>query len=229
MRMTLLVHIAAGALGLGSGFIALSAAKGATVHRKAGIVFVCAMVLMSLSGAVIAALTGVETSVIMGLLTAYLVVTALMTVQPFSAGARWLSLGAMLVAFVVGLACVRAGIQALARPVGPADGLPAPAAFVFAAVAFLAGLSDVRMIRSGGLRGAPRLARHLWRMCLALFIAAGSFFLGQADEIPEPLRIPALLAIPVFVPLIAMLYWLWRVRTRRISRSIVHVSAQEAV
>ena len=24
--------------------------------------------------------------------------------------------------------------------------------------------------------GGPRLARHLWRMCFALFIAAGSLF-----------------------------------------------------
>ena len=31
------------------------------------------------------------------------------------------------------------------------------------------------MIRSGR-RGAPRLARHVWRMCMALFIATVSFF-----------------------------------------------------
>ena len=52
-------------------------------------------------------------------------------------------------------------------------------------------------------------------MCFALFIATGSFFLGPADEFPEPLRIAALLAIPVPTPLLAMLYWQWRVRTRQ--------------
>jgi peptidoglycan/LPS O-acetylase OafA/YrhL len=71
------------------------------------------------------------------------------------------------------------------------------------------------MIRAGGLRGASRLARHLWRMCFALFIAALSFFLGQSDEIPEPLRILPLLALPVLMVLVTMLYWLWRVRRRR--------------
>ena len=65
------------------------------------------------------------------------------------------------------------------------------------------------------LRGTPRLRRHLWRMCAALFIATGSFFLGQAQVFPAPIRDSGLLPVPVLVVLGAMLYWLWRVRTRR--------------
>ncbi|HEY8796026.1 MAG TPA: hypothetical protein VIM15_13895 [Gemmatimonadaceae bacterium] len=87
------------------------------------------------------------------------------------------------------------------------------------------------MIRSGGLaslRGAPRLARHLWRMCFALFIATMSFFLGQAKVIPKPIRIPALLALPVLAVLLTMLYWLWRVRVKRRLHGIIRVSAPEA-
>ena len=80
-----------------------------------------------------------------------------------------------------------------------------------------------------GLRGARRLARHLWRMCFALFIAAASFFLGQADEFPEPLRIPALLALPVLAVLLAMLYWLWRVRIRRTYRGMLGVRSHDAI
>ena|SRR5688500_9577578 len=92
---------------------------------------------------------------------------------------------------------------------------------LFAIVALSSGASDVRVARSGPLRGASRLARHLWRMCFALWIAAGSFFLGQADKLPEVLRIPALLAVPVLIPLVAMVYWLWRVRNRQTFRGIV--------
>ena len=40
----------------------------------------------------------------------------------------------------------------------------------------LAIVGDLRVIRMGGLKGPRRLARHLWRMCFALFIAAASFF-----------------------------------------------------
>ena len=59
MRMTLALHIITGSLGLISGFVALYAAKGATLHRKAGMVFVYVMLTMSASGMVIAAVGGV--------------------------------------------------------------------------------------------------------------------------------------------------------------------------
>ena len=94
-------------------------------------------------------------------------------------------------------------------------------ALVFGTVALIAGLSDIRVVRSGPLHGPSRLARHLWRMCFALWIAAASFFLGQADELPQALRIPALLAVPPLTALLAMFYWLWRVRFRRSLRGIV--------
>jgi hypothetical protein len=46
-------------------------------------------------------------------------------------------------------------------------------------------------------------------MTFALFIAAMSFFFGQAKVIPQPLRIPALLALPILAVLVTLLYWLW--------------------
>ena len=64
---------------------------------------------------------------------------------------------------------------------------------------------------TGRLEGAQRIARHLWRMCFALFVASGSFFLGQAQVFPKPVRIYPLLAIPALLPLLLMLYWLARV------------------
>jgi hypothetical protein len=227
LRMMLLVHIVAGGLGIILGFVALYAAKGATLHRKSGMLFVYAMVTMSVLAAVIAAFEGVETSVTGGLLTAYLVVTALTTVRPPGASWRWLASGGMLVALAVGLANVTWGLEALASGERMRQGVPTPMFFIFGAVALSAGVSDVRILRSGGLQGAARLARHLWRMCFAVFIAAASFFLGQADKFPEPLRIPALLAIPVLTPLLAMLYWLWRVRIKKTYRAIVRVTSHE--
>ena len=52
------VHILAGTLALVFGYIALSATKGATLHRRSGIFFVAAMVTLSLTGALIAVLNG---------------------------------------------------------------------------------------------------------------------------------------------------------------------------
>jgi len=81
----------------------------------------------------------------------------------------------------------------------------------------LAVIGDVRVLWSGALRGGPRLARHLWRMCFALFIAAGSFFSIRArvaKVLPEPFTTPAMRALPVLLVFLAMFYWLWRVRRR---------------
>ncbi|MEX2284853.1 MAG: hypothetical protein WEE89_20365 [Gemmatimonadota bacterium] len=79
MRMIYAVHILAGTLGLVFGYVALSAAKGATLHRRAGIMFVYAMLTMSVFGGTIAAVRGVAPAINIpaALLTAYLVSTAL--------------------------------------------------------------------------------------------------------------------------------------------------------
>ncbi len=228
MRMMLLVHITAGGVAIVVGYAALFAAKGASLHRRSGMLFVYAMVPMALTGAGMAAVHAQPGNVIAGLLAAYLVVTALTTVRPSTTASRRLEVAAMLVAVAVGLTGVTSGSQALAIGDGTLDGVPAAVFLIFGIIALLSSASDLRMMRSGGLKGTPRLVRHLWRMCFALYIATGSFFLGQADEFPEPLRILPLLAIPALLPLLLMLYWLWRVRIRRSLRGLVGVSAVEA-
>jgi hypothetical protein len=57
-------------------------------------------------------------------------------------------------------------------------------------------------------------------MATALFIAAMSFFIGQADEIPKPLRFMPLLVTPPLAALGTMLYWIWRVRVARRLRGL---------
>jgi uncharacterized membrane protein len=222
----LTVHIIAGALGILSGFVALYAAKGATVHRKAGTLFVYAMLTMSLIGASIALIWNVapEVNAPVGFLTAYLVITAIGTVKPSLAGSRGTSIGLMVVPLAMGAALLSFAFRAVASPTGTVHGMPAAPFFVFAFISVLAIAGDVRLIRSGGvqtLRGAPRLTRHLWRMSVALLIAAFSFFLGQAKVIPKPIRIYPLLMVPPLLVLATLLYWLWRVRIRRSLRSMI--------
>ncbi len=234
MNMTLLVHILAGTVGIGSGFVALFAAKGNGLHRRSGRLFVFAMLIMCLLGGLLAALAGTwaEVNIPAAILTAYLVTTALITVRPPAGWRRWMDLTLLLVALAVGLFALTLGLLAIAQG-GKWRGIPAFPFFMFAAVGLLGSVGDLRWLRRmrqtreapsspaapstqrGTLRGAPRLARHLWRMCFALYIAAASFFLGQADTLPEALREPALLAVPVLVPILAIFYWLWRVRAQR--------------
>ena len=217
------IHVIAGTIAIVAGFIALYSVKGLKLHRKSGMVFVCVMLVMALSGTVMAfGHPGTALNVPAGLVTAYLVITSLATVRPPSSGLHRLVRPAMVAAFMIGAASL---LVAMSGTVSAGMAYPL---VMFALVALFAGEGDRRMIRAGGLKGAARLRRHLWRMCTALFIAAGSFFLGPVRRIPEPLREPAFRLIPLVV-LLTMAYWLWRYRRKRTSRGAAGVIAPEAI
>lgn len=100
--------------------------------------------------------------------------------------------------------------MARASATGALDGYPPPLYFIFGTIALLSIAGDVRMMLKGGLEARPRIVRHLWRMSFAMFIATGSFFLGQAKLLPRPYRIMPLLAVPALLPLALLAYWLAR-------------------
>lgn len=220
------LHVAAGATAILAGFIALFSGKGSAVHRKSGMVFVGAMLVMALSGAAIAiGRLGAEVNVPAGLVTAYLVLTAFLTVRPPSDRIRAIERVAMFAAFGLSALAALLGVSAIGRGY-PGFGAPA---IMFGLIALGAGAGDRRMLRvAGGLKGAPRLKRHLWRMCTALFIASASFFLGPIRRVPEPLRLPPFRMIP-FVALAAMAFWIWRLRERRKRRTPVRIGASEGI
>lgn len=125
-----------------------------------------------------------------------------------------------LIHIFAGLLAITAGAFALSAVKGGTLHRKAGAVFVGSTLAMatmggimaaLAVTGDIRMIRAGSLQGTRRIARHLWRMCFAMFIATGSFFLGQAKVFPESIRILPLLAIPVVLVLLVLAYWLVRV------------------
>jgi uncharacterized membrane protein len=216
------VHILAGLAGIASGAVALYAAKGAGLHRKAGMVFVYTMLVMSASGAVMAALKHQTGSVIAGVLTFYLVLTGLVTVRRPALEFHGVDAVAMLVALAVGIAGFKFGSEALAADAATKAASPPVAYFVFGTVALLAALGDLRILLAPRSHAAARMARHLWRMCFALFVATGSFFLGQPRLFPKALRSSGVLALPVLWVLLAMFYWLARVWLRRRPLSLDH-------
>ena len=219
------IHILAGFLALVFGYVALYAAKGATLHRRSGLLFVCAMVVMSLLGAFISALatSTISVSVIAGVLTFYLVMTALITVSPRARESSRMNAGAALGALAVGMLAFKAafGLMGSGRP-------EAAPCVIFGIVALLAGVGDVRVLRAGGIHGPRRIKRHLWRMCFAMWVAAASFFWGPQGRVPEVIRIPALQAGAVLLPIAVMLYWLWRLRSRKTRRGLPGVGVPSA-
>lgn len=223
MNTLLPIHIAAGGLAIVLGAVALLARKGGTVHRRAGLLFVYAMLVMGATASIIGfRLSLTDPNIGTGFLTAYFVVTALMVVRPASSWTRRINVAALTVVVGLALATIVGGVKNVNDPGLSTGGVPfrtiGVMSFFLATVMILAAAGDVRMMRFGSPRGAPRLARHLWRMCFALFIAAGSFFSIRervARVLPEPFTTGPMRALPILLLFGAMFYWLWRVRGRR--------------
>ena len=213
--VVLALHITAAGVGLVSGALALVYRKGSALHRRAGDWFVASMLVMAGIGAAVAPFLPQRGSAVGGAFTLYLVVTGWMTMRrkPGSI-ARFETFALLYVAGVVA-ADLFFGWQAARSSSGELDGIPAAPHFIFAAVAAIAGFGDLRVIRRGGISGVQRLARHLWRMCVALFIATLSFFLGQQQVFPEALQGSPLLFIPELALLAVLVYWLIRIRVGR--------------
>jgi uncharacterized membrane protein len=210
----LIIHILGGTLGVASGFAAMFFRKGSRRHRIAGDVFVVSMIVMGVAGAWIAFTKSQHANLLAGLLTAYLVSSAWSTVARKRPRTNALNVGLLLVV----LATAGTGIIfALTVPEHASTYL------TFVGIAALFAIGDVRVLVRGGIEGAQRMVRHIWRMGFALFVATASFFLGTAGDpvmkVSGPrarLFTPAIRAthlpmVPVIAVVAMTLYWIARV------------------
>lgn len=210
----LLLHITGGTVAMVAGAVALVSRKGDNLHRVAGTVFFLAMLVMAGIGATVAPFLddGQRPNTVAGVLTFYLVLTAWTTVQRQDGGVGRFAIVGFAVALGAALAGLLFALEAQASPTGTIDDSPPQAFYLFMIVGGIAAATDLKVILRGGIAGAPRIARHLWRMCVGLFIASGSFFLGQQQMLPSFMRGSVLQFAPVLAPPLFMLYWLVRVR-----------------
>ena len=207
-----LFHVAAGGASLLAGGAALALRKGGRRHGGAGTIFFAAMLAMAGTGALIAALRPERGTAVIGIFTCYLVATAWLAARRRDGGAGGLERAGLAVALACAAAMLAFGLAASASPDGRFDSLPAAAHYPFALLAALAAGLDLNFLLRGRLARHQRIARHLWRMCAALAIAAFSFFLGQQDEFPAAWRGLAIWFVPPLAVLAAMVFWLVRVR-----------------
>lgn len=213
MRLPILViHICVGLLALLSGAAALSFRKGSDRHRMAGNVFFISMLSMAAAATYLAFMKDQIDNVIGGVLTFYLVSTGWATAKRRDGETSIFDWGALLFALAVGVAIVTYGLKVANGSVRPQAGVPVGMYFFLGSVALLSAAGDLRMLVRGGVFGAQRIARHLWRMCFGLFIATGSFFLGQQQVFPAFVRQSKVLFLLAVLPLILMIFWLIRVR-----------------
>ena len=216
MRLTLLaIHITAGIIGLLSGTLAMTFRKGSRRHAAAGNVFFVAMLGMGSAGSCLGYLKHQPNNVFGGLLAIYLVSTGWLTGRRRTRAMGVFDWAGFLFASAIGALSVLHGVEIATGRMVPNDNVPAGMDIFLGTIILLAAEGDLRRLVRGGISGTPRIARHLWRMCFGLFIATGSFFLGQQQVFPAFLRGSIVLFVLAVLPLVLLIYWLIRVRIRR--------------
>jgi len=213
----IILHIAAGCLAIVTGYITVFAAKGETLHRRAGTVFVAAMLIMA-SVAVYLAVSLLNVlpmqipNVAAGALAFCLVLSAYMTVKRKEGTIGLFERVSFLIPFGLGGLFFFWGMKAASSPTHAFNGYRPTLFFIFGTLSLFLSALDLRVLFKGGLTGTARIARHLWRMCGAFFFASGSFFLGQQKVMPVWMHgSPVLLALGL-APLALLIFWMIRVR-----------------
>jgi hypothetical protein len=221
----LVIHICAGTLGVLAGTAALSFRKGSPRHVLAGKIFVVSMLIMSAFAANIAFVRNQPGNVGGGIFTFYLILTAWLTARRRPGETSRFDWLVMLVPLALGILAWTGGIKILRSGATSENGVPVGMTFFMGSVMLLAAVGDVRMLLRGGVAGTARIARHLWRMCFGLFIAAGSFFMGPnnrplrllsavgiGQRLPSVLFSTNLYLMLTVLPLLLLIFWLVRVR-----------------
>ena len=205
-------HVVPGVLAVAAGATALAAPKGRSVHIQAGRMFVVAMGLASIVGAGLG-LVRAETFYITfhaGVLALCLLASGWMAAraQPDAPGSGSRIVGAVNLVNVVSLFAI--GVFA-ARSGQSFRGFPAEDYLFLGGMGLVAAAGDANLLWRPLPSERRRIARHLWRMCLGFFIAAGSAFGGPgAAAFPEAVRRSGVLALPELAILLLMVFWLAR-------------------
>jgi len=224
----LLVHIGAGIFALPSGAAAMVFRKGSPRHILAGRVFVASMLAMAAGAVYLGIVKNQPSNIGGGTFTFYLILTAWLTARHADGETSKLEWAALLIPLALGILSWMNGISVVRSGASSQAGVPVGMIFFMGTVELLAAAGDIRMLIRRGVLGAKRIARHLWRMCFGLFIAAGSFFLGGnnrplrllsaaglarlGQHLPRALFSTGLYLILTILPLVLLIFWLVRVR-----------------
>ena len=215
-------HIGGGAAGIVTGGVAIASRKGGKVHRAVGKVFVWVMLACYLVGAGVAPFLedGQRPNFIAGVMALYLLLSGWSAARRPEIRAGWREIAGLLAALAIAVAGAVFMQIGAASPTGTVDGSPPEAFILFLAAGVFAAMGEIHVLVRRTLSGPARTARHLWRMCFSLFIASGSFFLGQMQLLPEWVTANGIHFVLALAPLAAMLVWLVLVRVPKRRRRV---------
>jgi uncharacterized membrane protein len=220
-NLVLILHVVAGTIALFAGIVAMSSRKGARTHRMAGTVFFVSMLVMAVFADYLAvAMPEQLPNLFIGTFTIYLVATAWLTVrrEERSIGiAEKIALAVILclfIPFAILSFQLATGLAPSFKSATPLEGPVRIAIYCFTFFVAMAAIGDAKLVLAGGITGARRIGRHLWRMCLGLTFAAGSAFTnGLPRLLPTTVHVPLiLLFVPQLTSLALLVFWMIRVR-----------------
>ena len=207
MNILMAIHIAAGMNALLAGSVAIATRKGGPLHARSGTLFFGSMLALGVTAAFLEPLRSPEPgSPVGGIMVCYFVATSWVAARRHDGAVGKFEIAACASALVMAALMIWGGLNGAATPAGTGP------IFALAIILAVAGLLDLNAVLRGRLTPKQRIARHLWRMCFAFFIATGSFFLGQQDVLPEAVRGSPILFVLAFAPFGVMAFWLVRLR-----------------
>ena len=211
MNLLMAIHIAGGLAALPAGAAAVMARKGGRTHARAGTLFLASMLVLGITASILEPFREPEPgSPLGGIIVCYFVLTSWVAAKRRDGTTGRFEIVACLFALGAGALMIWAALfDGATTPAGPG------AVYFLAGICLIGGLLDLNAILRARLALAQRIARHLWRMCFAFFIATGSFFLGQQDVLPAAVRGSAILFVLAFAPFAVMAFWLVRVRVMK--------------
>lgn len=215
-----LLHVGGGTIALFAGVTAMLARKGGPIHRWAGTTFFVSMLVMAVFAGYLAIVRpGQIVNLVIAIFVAYLVSTAWLTVtrkEGVSGISERLALalsGCLAASFLF----ISFQLATRGRLPFEAKALEGPeliAIYLFTSIIVIAALSDLKVVIMGGITGAPRIARHLWRMCLGLTLATGSAFTNGLPRLLPGYNgdVSDYFLLPQLVPIGFLVFWMIRVR-----------------
>jgi len=205
----LVLHIIAGSAAVFAGAVALLSQKGGRLHRRSGTIFAASMLIMAMFGAIISLRIEMTITVLAGLFTIYLVTSAWTTVKTPAGTLRQLDYYFPPAGALIGGYSLYCGYLAQQSLDGLYQDFPIAVYLFLAIPAITCALLDTRMVLYKGISGTHRIARHLWRMSFAMYLAIGSFIdQGLRSVIPESIQNTWITALPANLVLVFALWWL---------------------
>ena len=208
------VHVFSGTLAVLAGAIAALTRKGGGIHVRTGKAFVVLMTVSSLLGAVMGLIEFEQFFITFfaGLLGAYLVVSGWLTLNRSKAYGSLLDRTLIATNAITFLALITLGLQALGRPDGSMFGFAGENYLFLAVMSGGALIGDLIRLLRKSISRKHLIARHLWRMLLGFFIAAGSAFTGPgASVFPDAIQASGILSLPELIIFVLMIFYLVKI------------------